>query len=313
MNHPIPPFTKTGNSITVIFGSGPRTVHSTQQNFEKICQSLGKISLSALEELFDVKKAFVKWSRGDYAITADGLLYKGEVVHSALEKRVMEFFTEKLPFEPLLRFHERLEANPSFNSRAQLFDFLQHKQIPIGDDGCFYAYKGIKENWWDKWTGNTHKNIIGAVIEMDREKVDDNPLHACAPGIHAGSLSYATGWAGRDDRLIIVKIDPADVVSVPTDCEGQKIRVCRYEVVSEFKNPLSDSYMKTDSLAAETCVNPPMSSYGDKSDEEYDDSDFGEEEVAEDENEYCWSCNADLSLMLSDYPCNYCPSCGERL
>ena len=34
---------------------------------------------------------------------------------------------------------------------------------------------------------------------------------------------------------MIVKINPADVVSVPKDCDCQKLRTSRYEVVKDFE------------------------------------------------------------------------------
>ena len=37
---------------------------------------------------------------------------------------------------------------------------------------------------------------------------------------------------------MIVEFDPKDVVSIPKDCSYQKIRVCRYRVVEEFKGEL---------------------------------------------------------------------------
>ena len=38
---------------------------------------------------------------------------------------------------------------------------------------------------------------------------------------------------GSGDRMVAVKINPADVVSVPSDYGNQKLRTCRYEVMFE--------------------------------------------------------------------------------
>jgi acyl carrier protein len=61
----------------------------------------------------------------------------------------------------------------------------------------------------------------------------------CSHGLHAGSLAYARGWA---ERVILVEIDPADVVSVPGDENCQKLRCCKYTVVGEYNGPLPDTY-----------------------------------------------------------------------
>jgi hypothetical protein len=45
---------------------------------------------------------------------------------------------------------------------------------------------------------------------------------------------------------MVVEIDPRDVVSVPLDCDQQKLRTCKYKVVSLFEKkleePMCDEY-----------------------------------------------------------------------
>ena len=74
----------------------------------------------------------------------------------------------------------------------------------------------------------TIRNNIGDVVTMPRNAVEDDPKVACHVGLHVGSFSYANGF-GR--HLLTVKVDPADVVSVPEDHGNQKMRVCAYTVV----------------------------------------------------------------------------------
>ena len=61
---------------------------------------------------------------------------------------------------------------------------------------------------------------------------------------------YASTFGGPDARLVIVKINPADVVSVPKDCDCQKLRTSRYEVVKDFeqvyKKPLNTEFSDYD-------------------------------------------------------------------
>jgi hypothetical protein len=181
----------------------------------------------------------------------DGSIYiNGEMVHQAVANKVAEFAEMGLPFEHLLRFVERVETNPSYASRQELYDFLMNKHLPITDDGCFLAYKAVTSDYLDKYTRKID-NSPGRVVSMDRGKVDDNRQRHCSKGLHAGALEYIEWYGGAGDQIVIVKIDPKDVVSVPTDHKCQKIRTCRYEVLRDFEGlmttPLyaqdgSDSY-----------------------------------------------------------------------
>lgn len=177
-------------------------------------------------------------------ITVNGgeIRFDDEVIHNVVTERILAFVREGLPYKPLARFLERLQANPSRRSINELYKFLEHKNMPITDDGCFIAYKAIRNNWTDKHTG-TKDNHVGKTPEEPRNTVDDDFTHGCSNGLHAGSYEYAMSFASGDDRVVLVKIDPADVVSVPSDCSFQKLRACRYRVMEEIprdSKPLTD-------------------------------------------------------------------------
>jgi hypothetical protein len=84
-------------------------------------------------------------------------------------------------------------------------------------------------------------NHVGQSPRMDRRFVCDDFNQGCGPGLHVGSLDYAIGWAGGEGRVVIVEVDPADVVSVPND-EHSKLRACAYTVVGEYTEKLPDVY-----------------------------------------------------------------------
>ena len=81
----------------------------------------------------------------------------------------------------------------------------------------------------------TFDNSPGQILSMPRRDVDDNRERTCSYGFHAAAYSYARNFMGGG-RLIAVKINPADVVSVPSDYNNQKLRTCRYEVMFEVEN-----------------------------------------------------------------------------
>lgn len=237
------PFIITDTSIVALFPSGPKSAQSTHLNFTKIRDQIKSGQWAGLEDLFDVKGAIIRWTSGLYRITDDGVYRGTERIPDCIERRVLQFMDEGLPFEPLLKFHERLAANPSRRAVQELYKFLENKNIPIGPDGCFYGYKSVRLDWKDIHSG-TFSNHIGAVLSMPRNQVDDDCTRTCSYGFHVGALEYVRDFGGsrENKHMIIVKVDPADVVSVPIDYHGQKMRVCKYVVVSEYTGPLPETY-----------------------------------------------------------------------
>jgi hypothetical protein len=148
---------------------------------------------------------------------------------------------------PIVNFITRLQANPSANSVAELYTFLGYKSLPTTPEGKVLGYKGVQFDYWST-TGNAdtivvqgqtnerHQilNEVGATIEVARRCVDDNKDNHCSFGLHVGSFDYASNWSGEDGKLLLVEFDPADAVSVPTDCNFQKLRVSKYKVIADI-------------------------------------------------------------------------------
>jgi len=135
------------------------------------------------------------------------------------------------------RFLRNLEQNPSRTAVQELYDFLESGQMPITDDGCFLAYKKVRRDYTDIFTGK-FDNSVGAKPEMPRNRVDDNRENTCSRGLHFCSLAYLPHFgAGTGNRVMIVKVNPADVVSIPKDYNFTKGRACTYEVVDEHTGP----------------------------------------------------------------------------
>lgn len=137
----------------------------------------------------------------------------------------------------LEKFWDKLKKNPSQRSRQCLFDFCNCNNITITKDGDLLAYKGVMDDFKDIWT-NTIDNSPGRIVEISRNLVDPDPDKGCSHGLHVATHSFATKYAGNG-TVVSVIVDPADVVSVPHDCDHQKIRVCRYTVDKVVKKQIS--------------------------------------------------------------------------
>lgn len=233
-------FIKTDDSLTIVIDNTPKTMSADHPSFEEALDALELNDIDLLDSLFDVKnkinKEFVstKTNTGGVEICEDGtILYGGEVLHNYVVDKIFEFMDCRLPFQPLVNFLDKLMSNPSKRAVDQLYRFLEHKHLPICEDGDFLAYKSVRSNYLDHHSGQ-FSNHVGSILQMPRNAVCDDADLGCSYGFHAGSYEYASTFGGNDSRLVIVKINPADVVSVPHDCNCQKLRTSRYEVVKDF-------------------------------------------------------------------------------
>lgn len=232
--------------------------------------------------------------------------YRGYELKNYLVKRILEIKREadesgqsmKHMIKPMLHFLDNLMNNPSNNSVAQLYRFVEHTKMPITEDGCLLAYKIIRSNYTDKYTGK-FDNSVGAVVEMDRNQVVDDPNQTCSSGLHFCSYNYATGFFNNhnEDRMVVIKINPADVVSIPVDYRNEKGRCCKYEVLYEI--PMEE-VLKDDVLGI----------YDDDEDDSCFDVSYCDEDFDfEDEDElYCPDCG---EVVSEDD--EFCPECGEPL
>jgi acyl carrier protein len=91
---------------------------------------------------------------------------------------------------------------------------------------------------------------------MPREDVEDNPERTCSAGLHVCSMEYLNHAYISDSqyRTIACKVNPVDVVSVPTDYNRSKMRVCRYEVIGDVDEV--GSQITTEKLSSGSFIAP---------------------------------------------------------
>lgn len=187
--------------------------------------------------------AVVEESAGKVTLKDGKLYYDGAEVHSVLTERMVDIIREGIDITPWVRFANNLFQNPEPFSINELFLFLETGDLPITEDGHFLAFKKVRENYKDIHSG-TFDNSIGAVCEMPREQVDADRLRECSTGLHFCSKKYLPHFANaHNDRVMMVKINPADVVSIPHDYNNTKGRCWRYEVVGEIPTERAQTHV----------------------------------------------------------------------
>jgi len=255
---------QTPSTITVVDQTTAKvyTITNTQSNWNATVEAVkGEDNDDEILQVISVKAAVENFSpTGQITVYGNDVRYKGHTLAGLDVDHLLEAIRtgNKRQAKRLTRFLENKQLNPSYKAINMMYKFRQDKGMPLTDDGYFLAYKGVRSDYWSK---NANKqtivlhgevneqgqilNKIGAYIEVDRKCVEDDPSKPCGEGLHAGSLEYATDWG---ERVLIVKIHPKDVVSVP-DAEDNKMRICKmricaYTVESECEGRMPEHFSK---------------------------------------------------------------------
>ncbi|SLJ63389.1 Uncharacterised protein [Mycobacteroides abscessus subsp. abscessus] len=170
---------------------------------------------------------------------------------------------------PLGAFLRRLERNPSPAARSQLFGWLKAGGFTLTADGLVVGFKSVRADGRSAHRGREPVTVVfgdgsvqtvvghvpypvGATVWMARDLVDDDRGSACSVGLHVGTYDFAERFS---DQMLVVLVDPGDVVSVPGHGGGQKMRVCRLVVAgrldgSQFSEGVLDAVRTVADFAA---------------------------------------------------------------
>ena len=225
------PYLIQGNNIVVVIGNNSHTISKTHISYQKVVDAIKADDWDTVKDVIEPQKVVINYGQGNVEVQGDTLYWKGKEMHNALSSRMIEMLQEGFPVEPLINFMDNLMANPSYRAVSELYTFLEKNNLPITSDGHFLAYKKVRANYRDCHT-NTMDNSVGQILEMPRNEVDDDQNNTCSYGLHFCIQEYLAHFGG--ERTVIVKINPADVVSIPTDYDFSKGRTCRYEVIGEL-------------------------------------------------------------------------------
>jgi hypothetical protein len=234
------PYIMTDTFISITIDSKAYTIDQTHRNFTEVYNAIRNQDWENIESLLNIKTWFDKQMNQqqnnllyidfDYEVVT----YGGKTIHNTLTSRIFKMWKDGFDVKPMVEFLANLLQNPSSTAVNELYDFLESGNMPITEDGCFLAYKKVGLDYKDIYSG-TFDNSVGSICEMSRDQVDDNRNNTCSKGLHFCSQSYLENYGGNPNytRVVLVKINPADVVSIPRDYNNTKGRCWKYEVYGE--------------------------------------------------------------------------------
>lgn len=231
-------YIKTPNHLSIVFDDGtPLTVYTNHPRFKEIISALNQKDWDQVRRLAD---PVVEVRQNLSLIGVDeerikivyGIVYfDDEPMQGLVFDRMVAMAADGFDISSLKRFIINLQDNPSYRAVQSLYNFLEVGDLPITEDGHFIAYKRVRTNFTDEKTGLLD-NSPGKVVEMPRNKVNEDPEQTCSYGLHVCSRAYLPNYGSSSGgQVIMVKVHPRDVVAIPNDYNNSKMRVCRYEVL----------------------------------------------------------------------------------
>ena len=255
----------TAAQITVSYEGRPYTVNADEAHFTDLRQAIQDRRWDDVPGLLTAEQIFrdqylnqvTKFTDGEVTIEDGEVTFTGYVVRSSVTDKIVSLFEEGFDVTPLTRFLARVQNNPLITAREELYDFCEANGFMIDEDGFIIAYKKVNNRGFDIYT-NTMDNNVGQVVSMPREDVDPDRANECSVGLHFAAYGYAQNSYGTAsaNRLMVVRVDPADVVAVPQDYGRQKGRAWRYQVIAEITDgqPLEQKTFSADDFEIQADV-----------------------------------------------------------
>jgi hypothetical protein len=241
-------YTLTDNSVTVLGDDFvPKTMPATHPAFAQVVSAIQNGEDDAVKQLMDLPAAIATFMQGHITIADRVLYYDNRPIHNSLTTRILQFMEAGQPelAQPLINFLEKVKGNPSFRAVEGLYDWAARSGLPITPDGDIIAYKIVRNDYRDYRSGQ-FDNSVGQIVEVDRNEVDENPEQTCSHGLHFCSIGYLPHYYQGDSgrHVMVLKINPADVVAFPRDYNVSKGRACRYEVIGEVPSEKAAGYFR---------------------------------------------------------------------
>lgn len=236
----------TEQSIIVVKDGEPKTINKNNQHFDLIKKFIDKKDWDSVFEYMELGDIIVKYSNGKIKFVNEHLYVDDKILHGTLADRIIQGLTIDMNVDKYINFLNNVADNPDKISIEGLYNFLESNCIEISYDGMILGFKVVHEDYKDIYT-NEIDNSSGKVIKMERDKIVSNPNKTCSRGLHICSSKYLKHYGcakSGTDKIMLCKVNPRDVVSVPNDYNNSKMRVCEYKVVADITENAREIYLK---------------------------------------------------------------------
>lgn len=134
-----------------------------------------------------------------------------------------------------------------------LIQFLERSDLPICDDGCILAFKGLltcstptnplQQPAFVDYHTQRVEQWVGARVEVPDCLIDMSRSHECSNGLHIARRGYLQTFVSRNAPIFLVKVAPEDVLVVPHG-DANKVRVRAYHLVAQLSDEQRDNVLE---------------------------------------------------------------------
>ena len=251
------------DSITVFVQGKSYTINKQAKTFELVLAGVKANDVDKVIQAVNIKESIttaLNQNSDLVRVEDDKIFYANREVTGVIASRIFEVIRLGLDVTPMVKFLENLMANPSKRATDEGFGFIEACSLPITPDGCFLAYKRVRDDYRDVHSATvlnkpydlfTAEDIVAieqtqgkrnevqvevinnvTTVSMPRNLVNEDRDQTCSEGLHFCSYDYLKHFGGA--RIVVLKINPADIVSIPSDYNNSKGRCSKYQVVDEL-------------------------------------------------------------------------------
>jgi hypothetical protein len=241
------PFTASDDSVSIFLNGRMNTIAASAERFLELFEhlKLPEHDPVFIEGIIDRPRAMARLSCGALTVVGSTVFHNGIPTHSTLCMKLIAMLDAGFDATPWANFFNNLQKNPSEESKQALYGFLEKWQVPFTEDGCFIAFKYVRDDYKDAYTGK-FDNTPGQTVKMLRIDVDSDPDQTCSYGLHVAASHYLNGYT-PSDKIVACKVNPAHVVAIPSDYQHSKMRVCEYTVLCDVENPNGGGFEEIES------------------------------------------------------------------
>lgn len=265
------PYIIKQDSVTVFINGTVTTIQNDAINYNDVVTAIKSGNEDDVVRALNTVKVITDYmdSGCDVTFEKGSLKYRGVVINNSLTDKIIEMREQGFEIKPMLMFLENLMKNPSKRAVDELYSFVEKANLPITEDGQLIAFKKVQSSFMDIYSGTVnHKpaNLMSkaemanyplmqqglennvtvsienghTVVRMPRNGVDDDASRTCSSGLHFCSREYLDHFGWGDTTIIVVKVNPADVVSIPSDYNATKGRTCAYSIIGVMETKCED-------------------------------------------------------------------------